>query len=91
MESKLSVLIADSGEDYRSALAAAFAADPHFLPPETAGDGLEAVAKATALQPDVVVLDLVLPKLDGMGVLRRLQETGCRAVPFVVSGFYNRE
>ena len=89
MESKLSVLIADSGEDYRSALAAAFAADPHFLPPETAGDGLEAVAKATALQPDVVVLDLVLPKLDGMGVLRRLQETGCRAVPFVVSGFYN--
>ena len=48
MESKLSVLIADPGEDYRSALAAAFADDPHFLPPETATDGLEAVAKAAA-------------------------------------------
>ena len=89
MESKLSVLIADPGEDYRTALAAAFTADGHFLPPETAADGLEAVARAAALQPDVIVLDLVLPKLDGMGVLRRLQEAGSTAVVFVVSGFYN--
>ncbi len=89
MESKLSVLIADPGEETRAALSAAFAADAHFLPAETAADGLEAVAKADALQPDVIVLDLVLPKLDGLGVLRRLQESGSAAAVFVVSGFYN--
>ena len=89
MESKLSVLIAEPGEDYRAALSAAFAADPQFLPPETASDGLEAVAKAAARQPDVIVLELVLPKLDGMGVLHRLQEADCTASIFVVSGFFN--
>ena len=89
MENKLRVLIADAGEEYRTLLSSAMEADPHFQIPETAGDGLEAVAKAAALQPDVIVMDLVLPKLDGMGVLRRLQEMGSHALPFIVSGFYN--
>ncbi len=89
MESKLSVLIAEPGEESRAELAAAFAADPHFLPPALAADGLEAVERAASLQPDVIVLELALPKLDGMGVLRRLQEAGSTAAVFVVSGFYN--
>ena len=89
MENKLSVLIADASEDYRALLSAALEKDPHFQLLATAGDGLDAVAKAAALHPDVVVLDLVLPKLDGMGVLMRLQEAGGKTAPFVVSGFYN--
>ncbi|MBE6966852.1 MAG: sporulation transcription factor Spo0A [Ruminococcaceae bacterium] len=89
MENKLRVLIADASEDYRGMLSSALEADMHFQLLDTAVDGLDAVAKAAALQPDVIVLDLVLPKLDGMGVLRRLQEMNLSALPFVVSGFYN--
>ena len=91
MENKLRVLIVDSSEEYRRTLAAAVEADAHFQLLDTAGDGVDAVQKAGALQPDVIIMDLVLPRRDGMGVLRRLQETGSRAIPFVVSGFYNSQ
>ncbi len=38
-----------------------------------AGDGLEAVAQAEALQPDVILMDLVMPKLDGIEAIRRIK------------------
>ncbi|MDR1798617.1 MAG: response regulator transcription factor [Bifidobacteriaceae bacterium] len=37
------------------------------------GDGLEAVAKAAELQPDLIVLDVMLPGIDGLEVCRRVQ------------------
>jgi DNA-binding response OmpR family regulator len=40
----------------------------------TAGDGLEAVRLAGERRPDLVVLDVMLPELDGLQVLRRLRE-----------------
>jgi DNA-binding response OmpR family regulator len=42
----------------------------------TAADGIEALDQATAFVPDVVVLDLGLPRLDGTEVCRRLREEG---------------
>ena len=41
-----------------------------------ASDGLEALQLATALQPDVVVLDMSMPGLNGVGVARRLHSAG---------------
>ena len=40
----------------------------------TAGDGLEGLSLARALQPDLVLLDLMLPSMDGVGVLRGIRE-----------------
>ena len=40
-----------------------------------AADGEEAVAVAAEHAPDVILLDLVMPRLDGIGALRRLRET----------------
>jgi DNA-binding NarL/FixJ family response regulator len=40
-----------------------------------AADGEEALARVAELQPDVVLLDVRMPRLDGLGVLRRLRET----------------
>jgi len=45
-----------------------------------AGDGPEALRLAAELEPDLVVLDLMLPGIDGLEVLRRLRENGGPAV-----------
>ena len=47
----------------------------------TARDGLEALEKIASLKPDVVTLDLVMPNLDGLGVLQNLP---VQAAPRVV-------
>lgn len=48
-----------------------------------ARDGLEALEKIAELRPDVVTLDLVMPNLDGLGVLRALPREGAPAVVIV--------
>ena len=42
------------------------------------GDGQEGLALAEQLRPDVVLLDMRMPGLDGLGVLRHLRQTGLR-------------
>lgn len=43
---------------------------------QTAASGLEAVAKARDFQPDVIVLDIMLPDFDGLEVMRRIRAAG---------------
>ena len=50
----------------------------------TAGDGPSAVASATANRPDLVVLDIRLPGIDGLEVMRRLHENGEERVPVIL-------
>ncbi|MGF1646732.1 MAG: response regulator transcription factor [Kineosporiaceae bacterium] len=49
----------------------------------TAADGAEALAAVTAAVPDAVVLDVQMPRVDGLEVCRRLRARGCR-VPILV-------
>ncbi|HEX2741348.1 MAG TPA: response regulator transcription factor [Rubrobacter sp.] len=48
-----------------------------------ARDGLTGLQQAQLFGPDIVVLDIMLPKLDGVGVLKRLRHGGC-GVPIVM-------
>ena len=51
----------------------------------TAEDGEEALAKARELEPDLVLLDIMMPKLDGIAVLKQLkQDTLLRFVPVIL-------
>jgi DNA-binding response OmpR family regulator len=50
----------------------------------TAGDGVEALRLAAEHEPDLVVLDLMLPQLDGLEVLQRLHADGERRTPVIV-------
>src|SRR6185295_7181969 len=43
---------------------------------DACGDGVTALARATSTAYDVIVLDLLLPKLDGISVLCKLRESG---------------
>src|SRR5258708_3892318 len=43
---------------------------------ESAGDGEEALEKVTSFRPAIVITDLVMPRMDGLGLLRALQQQG---------------
>ena len=89
MESKIRVLIADSSEDYRLLLSDSLNLEPDIEVVGTAGDGVEALELCADRRPDVMLLDLVLPKLDGLGVMSRLSEQSSDVAVLVVSAFYN--
>jgi DNA-binding NarL/FixJ family response regulator len=69
------VVIADDHAGFRSGLAALLAAQPAFELIGEASDGSEAVEMALALQPDVVLMDLAMPGLDGIAATRRIADT----------------
>jgi CheY-like chemotaxis protein len=57
---------------------------------DVAGDGLEAVEKATGNPPDLIFLDIRLPKMDGLGVLEALRkDERTQEVPVVILSNYS--
>jgi len=66
------VLIVDDEENERTGLAELVAAWGYRT--ETARDGQEGLEKAAAWAPDIVITDLKMPRLDGMGLLERLAD-----------------
>lgn len=72
MESKWTVLLADASEEFRGLLMAALAETEEFEVVASVGDGAEAARLAEEKQPDLVVMDMILPGLDGLGLLDQL-------------------
>jgi DNA-binding NarL/FixJ family response regulator len=66
------VLVCDDQELVRTGYATIFSAQPDMEVAGEAANGLEAVAEATRLRPDVVVMDIRMPLLDGIQATRRL-------------------
>jgi DNA-binding NarL/FixJ family response regulator len=56
-----------------------------------AADGEEAVARAEELTPDVILMDLVMPRLDGIGAMRRLRERVPSSRVIVLTSFLDDE
>lgn len=71
-EARVRVLIADDQTLFRVGLARLLSEDPRVEVVGQAGDGLEAVRLARSLQPDVVLMDLKMPELDGIEATRRI-------------------
>ena len=66
------VLIADDEKLMRSGLRAILAAEPDIEVAGEASDGLQAIAGAERLRPDVVLMDVRMPNLDGLAATERL-------------------
>ena len=59
---------------------------------DVAADGLAAIEKAKAIQPDIIFLDIRLPRLDGLGVLEALRaDPSTAGIPVVVLSNWNEK
>ncbi len=72
MPEKLTVLLADDHAVLRAGLRALLSAEPDIEVVGEAADGQEAVALAERLRPDVVVMDISMPKMDGLRATRQI-------------------
>lgn len=68
------VLIADDHTMVRESLVSVLQADGDVQVVAQAADGIEALEKALQTRPDIVVVDLSMPRLNGIEVVRRLRE-----------------
>jgi DNA-binding NarL/FixJ family response regulator len=75
MKEEIRLIIADDHSNFRQGLRQAVEADPRIKILAEAEDGETALAQIRAHRPDVALLDLALPGLDGFGVARSLRET----------------
>jgi two-component system chemotaxis response regulator CheB len=82
---RVRVLIVDDSAFARKVLRRALSGSPRIEVVGIAADGLEALEKISELQPDVVTLDLIMPNLDGVGVLRELAAAHAKTRVVLVS------
>ena len=88
MQNMAKVLLADANEEFRALLAGAIEKTGEFTVVGSTGDGAEALRLVEEQKPDLLILDTVLPGMDGFGLLSRLPELGGpRAI--VLSGFFS--
>jgi len=81
----ITVVIADDHPVVRQGLAVLFEVQDDIALVGQASDGAEAVRLTRELAPDVLLLDLMLPGLDGLGVLAQLRAEGCRTRVLVLT------
>jgi NarL family two-component system response regulator LiaR len=81
------ILIVDDHTVVRDGLKALISAEPGMKVIGEAGDGLEAVSIARDLQPDVVLLDLVMPRMDGVQATLEIKKAYPQARILVLTSF----
>jgi DNA-binding NarL/FixJ family response regulator len=83
----IGLLIVDDHPVVRDGLSGMFASAPEFQVLGEAGDGAEAIRLAEALQPDVILMDLRMPDLDGVAAITELASRGVAARVLVLTTY----
>lgn len=77
---KIRVMICDDNEEYMTNARMHFSASDKIELVETAANGKEALERIDAAHPDVLLLDLVMPELDGFSVLQRVKKGNMKII-----------
>jgi NarL family two-component system response regulator LiaR len=85
------ILIADDHTVVREGLRTLIGYQPEMEVVGEASDGVEAVAKARALRPDVILLDLVMPRMGGLEAISEIKEGDPEARILVLTSFAEDE
>ena len=85
MESnKIKILIADDNEDFCDIMREYLERQKDIEVLGIAQDGLKTIELINSKKPDMVILDIIMPHLDGLGVLEKLNEINLQKVPKVI-------
>jgi two-component system, NarL family, nitrate/nitrite response regulator NarL len=84
-ERTIRIVIADDHPIFRDGLRRLLESDPRFEVVGEAGDGEEAVAQVARLRPDVLLLDLAMPRSNGLKALQDLLELGFPVRPVLLT------
>lgn len=84
MEEKISVLIADDNRGLVDEISAYLKTQPDMYLAGNAYDGDETYEMIMLTKPDIVILDMIMPNLDGLGVLKKLNNTPLEKRPCVI-------
>lgn len=85
MNVKVSVLIADDNREFCDELSDYLKACPDMCVAGVANDGEEAYGLICATRPDVVILDIIMPKRDGINLMKRLANTKMAKRPVIIA------
>ena len=88
MDRQIRILLADGNEEFCGRLKQTLEEDGRFAVVGVAGDGVRACELMQSCHPDVLALDLMLPKMDGIAVLKKAQELG---VPVVTEDEFDEQ
>ena len=86
-EKRINVLICDDQAIVRKGIRALLATEPNIEVIGEAENGQEAISQAEELRPDVILVDLVMPELDGIEAIRRITARQPEARILVLTSF----
>lgn len=89
MNKEIRIFTADSSTDFQAILSSIIEQQEGMRIQGSATDGKTALELVQKLKPDVLVTELLLREIDGVGLIRQLKESGNLPPTIVVSGFYN--
>ena len=84
MSEKITVLVADDNNDFTTTLSNYLEKEEEIEIIGIAKDGNEAYEMAVQLKPDILLLDIIMPHLDGLGVLEKLYELDSDKKPLCI-------
>ena len=91
MENRIKVVLADANEEFRMMLQQTIESAGEFDVVGSAGDGAQAWELIERERPQLVITEVILPELDGFGLLEKMAAMAAKPKTILVSAFYREQ